>query len=145
MNNPTDSELRELLTGASTIAMVGASANPGKPSHAIMKMLISAGFDVIPVNPTETEVLGRQAVPSLEGIETPVDIVNVFRRPDQTPDIADDAVKIGARVLWLQSGIVSEEAAARARRGGLAVVMDRCIGETVGRLGIRAGSSGLAT
>ena len=136
----TDDELREILTSATTIAIVGASANPGKPSHAIMKVLMSAGYDVLPVNPTETEVLGRPAFASLEAIGRPVDIVNVFRRPEQTPEIAEAAVEIGARVLWLQSGIVSEEAAARARQGGLAVVMDRCIGVTVGRLSIRAGT-----
>lgn len=144
MTHPTDDELRELLAGATTIAMVGASANPQKPSNAIMKMLMSAGYDVIPVNPTETEVFGRPALPSLAAIETPVDIVNVFRRPDQTPEIAGAAVQIGARVLWLQSGIVNEEAAERARRGGLSVVMDRCIGQTVDRLGVRAGSGGAA-
>lgn len=137
MDHTTDNELRAVLTGARTIAMVGASANPDKPSHGIMKMLLSAGFDVLPVNPTETEVLGRPAFASLEAIGRPVDIVDVFRRADQTPDIADAAVRTGANALWLQSGIVSEEAATRARRGGLAVVMDRCIGETVRRLGIR--------
>ena len=108
--------------------MVGASSNPSKPSYDIMKGLLAAGFTVIPVNPTETEVLGQRAYGSLEEIPDRVDIVNVFRRPEQTPEIADRAVKIGARVLWLQTGIVSEEAATRARAGGLEVVMDDCIG-----------------
>src|SRR6185436_11877271 len=129
--------LRSILETSQTIAMVGASSNPSKPSHEIMKGLLAAGFTVIPVNPTETEVLGQRAYASLEEIPEPVDIVNVFRRPEQTPEIADEAVKIGARALWLQTGIVSEEAANRARAGGLEVVMDECIGGTTARLRIR--------
>src|SRR5687768_8988604 len=132
----TDDELRALLSGAKTIAMVGASANPSKPSYEIMKTLLAAGFTVIPVNPTETEVLGQRAYPSLDAIATPVHIVNVFRRSEQTPEIADAAVKIGARALWLQAGISNDEAARRARDGGLEVVMDECIGGTVTRLGL---------
>jgi predicted CoA-binding protein len=129
--------VRHILETSQTIAMVGASSNPSKPSHDIMKGLLGAGFTVIPVNPTETEVLGRRAYPSLEDLPDRVDIVNVFRRPEQAPEIADAAVKIGARVLWLQTGIVSEEAARRARAGGLEVVMDECIGGTTARLRIR--------
>ncbi|HEU4926043.1 MAG TPA: CoA-binding protein [Vicinamibacterales bacterium] len=136
-----DSQVRHILETSQTIAMVGASSNPSKPSHDIMKGLLGAGFTVIPVNPTETEVLGRRAYPSLEDIPDRVDVVNVFRRPEQTPEIADAAVKIGARVLWLQTGIVSEEAARRARAGGLEVVMDECIGGTTARLRIRKARS----
>jgi predicted CoA-binding protein len=130
----TDDELRRILGTTRTIAMVGASSNPAKPSHEIMKGLLAAGLTVIPVNPAETEVLGQPAYGSLEEIPGPVDVVNVFRRPEQTPEIADTAVTMGAKVLWLQTGIVSEEAARRARAGGLEVVMDRCIGGTVARL-----------
>jgi uncharacterized protein len=134
----TDLEsLRHILETSQTIAMVGASSNPDKPSYEIMKGLLAAGFTVIPVNPTETDVLGQRAYGSLEEIPGPVDIVNVFRRPEQAPEIADAAVKIGARVLWLQTGIVSEEAAQRARAGGLEVVMDQCIGGTTARLRIK--------
>jgi predicted CoA-binding protein len=133
---PSDDQLRDLLSNSRTIAMVGASSNPSKPSHGIMKILLHAGFNVIPVNPTETIVLGRPAFAQLEDIDERVDIVDVFRRADQTPEIADAAVKIGARALWLQEGIVSEPAAAQARPGGLIVVMDRCIGQTVMRLSI---------
>jgi predicted CoA-binding protein len=129
--------LRHILETSQTIAMVGASSNPSKPSYEIMKGLLAAGFTVIPVNPAETDVLGQRAYGSLEEIPDRVDIVDVFRRPEQTPEIADAAVKIGARVLWLQTGIVSEEAAARARAGGLEVVMDECIGGTTARLRIR--------
>ncbi|MEW5854719.1 MAG: CoA-binding protein [Myxococcota bacterium] len=135
-HNPPDETLRQVLTQATTIAMVGASSNPEKPSHGIMKKLLSAGYRVIPVNPRETEVLGQKAVPSLDAIAEKVDIVDVFRRAEDTPPIADEAVKIGARVLWLQSGIRNEEAAARATAGGLVVVMDRCIGVTHAQLRI---------
>lgn len=134
---PTDATIRTILETSQTIAVVGASSNPDKSSYEIMKGLLAAGFTVIPVNPTETEVLGQRAYGSLEEIPESVDIVDVFRRPEQTPEIADAAVKIGARVLWLQTGIVSEEAATRARAGGLEVVMDECIGGTTARLRIR--------
>ena len=135
---PTDtSTLRHILDTSQTIALVGASSNPSRPSYEIMKGLLAAGFTVIPVNPTETEVLGQRAYASLDAIPDRVDIVDVFRRPEQTPEIADAAVKIGARVLWLQTGIVSEDAARRARAGGLEVVMDECIGGTTARLRIR--------
>jgi predicted CoA-binding protein len=133
----TDATLRHILETSQTVAMVGASSNPSKPSYQIMKALLAAGFTVIPVNPTEVEVLEQRAYGSLEEIPERVDIVDVFRRPEQTPEIADAAVKIGARVLWLQTGIVSDEAATRARAGGLEVVMDECIGGTTARLRIR--------
>jgi len=133
----THAPLRDILETSQTIAMVGASSNPSKPSYEIMKGLLAAGFTVIPVNPTETEVLGQRAYASLAEISDRVDIVDVFRRPEQTPEIADQAVRIGAKVLWLQTGIVSEEAARRARAGGLEVVMDECIGGTAARLRIR--------
>src|SRR6266849_1048367 len=129
-HNPTNEELAALLTSATTIAMVGASSNPEKASHGIMQKLQRAGYRVIPVNPRETEVLGERAYAALTDIPERVDIVDVFRRPEDTPPIADDAVRIGARALWLQTGIVNEEAAARARAGGLIVVMDACIGAT---------------
>lgn len=126
--NPSDAELRTLLTTATTIAMVGASANPEKPSHGIMQRLLTAGYRVIPVNPKETEVLGQKAYASLVEIPDPVDIVDVFRRAEDAPEIADQAVAIKAKALWLQLGISSEDAAARAKAGGLTVIMDRCIG-----------------
>lgn len=135
--NPSDEELRALLESAGNIAMVGASSRPDRPSHAIMKLLLNSGYHVIPVSPDETEVLGRKAYPSLAAVPEPIDIVNVFRRAESTPPIADEAVRTGARALWLQKGIVNEDAAARAREGGLLVVMDRCIGETTVRFGIR--------
>ena len=129
-HNPSDQELIALLESASTIAMVGASSNPDKDSHGIMRKLQSVGYRVIPVNPREKEVLGEQAYASLNDIPIPVDIVDVFRKPEDTPPLADEAVKIGAKALWLQTGISSEEAAARATAGGLTVIMDACIGAT---------------
>ena len=128
--NPPDQELTQLLTEAATIAMVGASSNPDKASHGIMRKLQRAGYRVIPVNPKETEILGERSYASLLDIPERIDIVDVFRRAEDTPGIADEAVTIGAKALWLQTGIVSEDAAARAKNGGLTVVMDRCIGAT---------------
>jgi len=127
-SNPPTDEIRRLLTNARTIAMVGASSNPERSSYSIMKRLQSVGYRVIPVNPNEKEVLGERAYASLLDVPMPVDIVDVFRRSDATPPIADDAVKIGAKALWLQMGVRNDDAAARAEAGGLIVVMDTCIG-----------------
>jgi len=127
-HNPPDDVLRQLLTSASTIAMVGASSNPDRPSNGIMRKLQSAGYRVIPVNPNETAVLGERAYASLADVPEHIDIVDVFRRAEFTPAIADQAVKIGAKALWLQSGVVNDEAAAKAEAGGLMAVMDACIG-----------------
>jgi hypothetical protein len=126
--NPPDSDLKQLLISAKTIAMVGASSKPDRSSHGIMRKLQQVGYRVIPVNPHETEVLGERAYPSLTEVPDRLDIVDVFRRAEYTPAIADEAVKAGAKALWLQQGIENEEAAARAAAGGLTVVMDTCIG-----------------
>src|SRR5947199_10414084 len=126
--NPSDQQLKQLLTDATTIAIVGASANPDKASYGIMQKLQHAGYRVIPVNPRETEVLGERAYPSLVDVPEKIDIVDVFRPSEDTPSIADEAVRIGAKALWLQTGVANEEAAARATAGGLTVVMDTCIG-----------------
>src|SRR5256886_15318231 len=126
--SPSDQELAELLAGATVVAMVGASSNPEKASHGIMQKLQRAGYRVIPVNPKETEILGERSYASLIDVPERIDIVDVFRRAEDTPGIADDAVTIGAKALWLQTGIVSEEAAARAKQGGLLAVMDAVIG-----------------
>ena len=128
--NPSDAELTQLLIDATTIAVVGASSNADKASYGIMQKLQRAGYRVIPVNPRETEILGERSYPSLIDIPERIDIVDVFRRAEDTPGIADEAVTIGAKALWLQSDIVSEDAAARAKAGGLIVVMDACIGAT---------------
>jgi len=128
--NPSDEQLRQLLVDADIIAMVGASSDPEKPSHGIMRKLQQVGYRVIPVNPRETEVLGEKAYGALEEIPDPVDIVDVFRRPEDTPPIADQAVRVGAKAIWLQIGISNDETAARAEAGGLLAVMDTCIAVT---------------
>lgn len=135
--NPTDDQLRALLSSAHTIAVVGASAKPDRPSNEIMRILIRAGFAVIPVTPKEEEVLERRTYPSLRAVPRAVDIVDVFRRPEQVPAVARAAIEIGARALWLQLGVISQAAADLAAAAGLIVVMDRCLGQTVERLGIR--------
>jgi len=129
-SNPSNDQLRQLLTSATTVAIVGASGNPDKASYGIMQKLQHEGYKVIPVNPKEPEILGERAYPSLLDVPEKIDIVDVFRRAEDTPGIADDAVKIGARALWLQSGISNEETATRAEAGGLQVIMDACIGAT---------------
>ena len=126
--NPSDQELRQLLSSAATIAIVGASSNPDRSSYGIMWKLLNVGYRVIPVNPNETEVLGQKAYASLSDVPVPIDIVDVFRRAEYTPAIADEAVKVHAKALWLQEGVTNDDAAARATAGGLTVVMDACIG-----------------
>jgi uncharacterized protein len=126
--NPSDQVLKQLLTEATTIAVVGASSNPDRASNGVMRKLKSVGYRVIPVNPNEVEVLGERSYPSLTDVPEHIDIVDVFRRAEYTPMIADEAVKIAAKALWLQTGISSEDAAARATAGGVTTVMDACIG-----------------
>lgn len=128
--NPSDDDLRAILLESKTIAMVGASSNPERASHGIMTQLLAAGYHVIPVNPKETEVLGQKAYASLADIRERIDVVDVFRKSEDTPGIADEATAIGAKVLWLQLGVTNEDAAARAKASGLTVVMDKCIGAT---------------
>jgi predicted CoA-binding protein len=125
--NPTDERIRQLLTEATTIAVVGASGNPERPSYGIMRRLQQVGYRVVPVNPRESEILGERSYASLADVPHPIDIVNVFRRAEDTPAIADEAVAVGAKALWLQVGIANEEAAAKAAAGGLTVVMNACI------------------
>jgi predicted CoA-binding protein len=134
--NPQDDALRKLLASAMTIAVVGASSNPDKPSHGVMRRLLAAGYRVVPVNPGETEVLGNKAYASLADVPEPIDIVDVFRRPEHTPEVARQAVKAGAKVLWLQLGITNAEAESIARAGGLTVVSDACIAVVHDRLGV---------
>jgi predicted CoA-binding protein len=116
-----------MLEDARTIAVVGASSDPLRPSHGIFAQLLAHGYRVIPVNPNESVVLGQTAFPTLAEVPFAVDIVNVFRRPEHTLEVAEAAVAIGAKVLWLQLGVYNEAAAERARAGGLVVVMDACI------------------
>lgn len=116
-----------ILRNSRTIAVVGLSSNRFRPSHGVSSYMQRAGYRIIPVNPGETEVLGEKAYPALEAIPELVDLVNVFRRPEFVPEIVESAIRIGAKALWLQEEVVHEEAAARAEKAGLNVVMDRCI------------------
>jgi predicted CoA-binding protein len=125
--NPDGDALFAILSWAQTIAVVGASSSPDRPSHGIFQRLLRHGYTVIPVNPKETEVLGQRAYASLDEVPVPIDIVDVFRRAIDTPSVAEAAVRVGAKVLWLQSGISNDETARIARDGGLEVVMDACI------------------
>ncbi len=119
-------DIQGILKESKTIAVVGLSPKPGRDSHEVAKYLQQQGYRIIPVNPAAERILGERSYPDLKSVPEPVDLVDVFRRPEETPPIARDAVAIGAKALWLQIGIVSDEAAGIARRGGLDVVMDRC-------------------
>ncbi len=110
-----------------TIAVVGLSSDEARDSYSVSKYMQAAGYRILPVNPAESEVLGEKAHPAVASIPEPVEIVIVFRRPEAVPDIVDDAIAARAKVVWMQEGIVNEEAAAKARAAGLEVVMDRCI------------------
>jgi len=136
-----DSALKSLLEASRTVAIVGLSTDREKTSSRIAEILLHAGYEVIPVHPTAAEILGRKAYPSLSAIPVPVDIVDVFRPAAEAAGIAHQAVGIEAKTLWLQLGIVSEEARAIAEDGGLHVVEDTCIGATTKRLGNRAASA----
>lgn len=132
--NPSESALRDLLQSSRRLAIVGLSSNPDRPSYGVARRMQAAGYEIVPVNPNERAVLGRRAYPTLDEVEGPVDIVVVFRRSELTPPVAEQAVRIGARALWLQSGIVNEEAARIA--SSLTVVMDDCIAVANSRLAI---------
>ena len=133
---PEDRELRALLGEAHTVAVVGLSSKPNRPSYGVAAYLQEHGYTIVPVNPRETEVLGEPAYPSLrelpEGMR--IDVVDVFRRAEDTPEVVRDAVAIGAKVLWLQEDIVSDEAYRIADEAGLDVIMGVCIMKTQQRL-----------
>jgi predicted CoA-binding protein len=118
---------KELLDNATVIAVVGLSDNPGKISYIVARYMKEHGYKIIPVNPTITEALGEKAYPSLRDVPEKVDIVNVFRRPADVPPVADDAIAIQAKGLWLQEGITNDDAAKKAEAAGLKVVQDCCI------------------
>ena len=134
--SPDDRELRALLGEAKIVAVVGLSSKPRRASHEVAAYLQSAGYRIVPVNPNETEVLGEHAYSSLTEIprEIQVDVVDVFRRSEETPAVARDAVAIGAQALWLQEGIENDEAARIAIEGGLELVMGICMKHTKERL-----------
>ncbi len=133
---PSDAELRSILGDAETIAVIGLSSKPDRHSNEVAAYLQRKGYRIVPVNPNETEVLGERAYPSLSEVpdDVRIDVVDVFRRADDTSPIAEQAVERGARVLWLQDGIVNDEARRIAEEGGLTVIMGVCIQRTKRRL-----------
>jgi predicted CoA-binding protein len=124
--NDTD-RITEILKTAKTIAVVGLSASPMRPSYGVSAYMQSQGYRIIPVNPTISGALGEKAYASLRDVPEKIDIVDIFRRSENVPAIVDDAIAVGAPVIWMQEGVVHEEAAERARAAGAFVVMDRCI------------------
>jgi uncharacterized protein len=133
---PSDPELRSILGDARTIAVVGLSSNPERASYEVAEYLQSKGYRIVPVNPNETEVLGERVYPTLADIpsEIEIDVVDVFRRAEQTPAIAEEAVARGAKVLWLQEGIANDDARRIGEAGGLSVVMGVCMRKQSQRL-----------
>lgn len=123
----TREDVERILTTSKTIAVVGLSDKPDRDSHQIAGYLQQAGYRIIPVNPRIAEALGEKAYPSLRDIPERVDVVQIFRRSQDVPPVVDEAIAIGAKVIWMQSGIVHEEAAARAEAAGVTVVMDACM------------------
>ena len=129
-----DSEMATLLKTSKTIAVVGLSSNPMRPSFGVSRFLQRQGFRIIPVNPQETEVLGERAYPTVQDVPDEIDIVNIFRRPAHVPEVVDQALRKGVRCIWMQEGVVNQEAADKAEAAGLPVVMDKCILKELARL-----------
>jgi predicted CoA-binding protein len=124
--NPADGVIREILASPRTVAVVGCSPDPARDSNHVARVLIERGHRVIPVNPHSAEILGRRSFASLREVPETIEMVDVFRRSEEVSAIADDAIALGARILWLQLGVIDPTAAARAQAAGLTVVMDRC-------------------
>jgi hypothetical protein len=136
---PTREQLLRIYAETKTIAVVGASGDPSKPAHRIPRYLQSQGYRIRPVNPRGGEILGEAVARALGEVDGPVDVVEVFRPAEEAPQLAREAVEAGAKVLWLQAGIASDEARRLAEAAGVTVVMDRCMGETHGELGLGPG------
>lgn len=136
----SDAEITELLAETRTIAMVGASDRPDRPSNGVMKFLVDHGYRVLPVNPqiTGEHIHGEYIWRELGQIGEPIDLVDIFRRPQAAGEAVDEAIAIGAKAVWMQLGVINEEAAARAEAAGLKVVMDRCPVIEIRRLGLPA-------
>ena len=130
----TDQELHDLLQRTRSIAVVGMSDKEDRPSHYVAQFMRARGYTIVPVNPLCKEIAGLKCYPSLRDVPVPIDMVNVFRRPDEIPPIARDAVAIGAKSLWIQLGLVSQEAEAIAEAAGMEVVMDMCLKVEYARL-----------
>jgi predicted CoA-binding protein len=129
-----DDELKDILTTVRTVASVGVSSNPEKPSFSIFGYLVQHGYEMYPVNPTATEIQGRKVYPDLASIPTAVEVVQVFRKPEDVPPVVTAAIEAGAKIVWMQEGVINEEAARTAEAAGLRVVMNRCMRATHRRL-----------
>lgn len=122
-----DAKIKEILENSRTVAVVGLSPNPARDSHEVAAYLQQAGYRIIPVNPKAERILDEKVYPDLRSIGEPVDIVDIFRSPEYVPAIVDEAIEIGAKTVWMQLGVIHEQAAQRAADAGLNVVMDRCM------------------
>ena len=129
-----DGELKRILTTIKRVASVGVSSSPEKPSYGIFEYLKGHGYEMIPVNPSTPEIQGLRTFPDLISIPGKIDVVQVFRKPEDGPPVVDQAIAIGAKIVWMQEGVINEEAARRAEAAGLRVVMNRCMRETHRRL-----------
>lgn len=125
--NPPDAEIESILRGSRTIAIVGISDNPERDSNRVGRYLKEHGYEVIPVNPLKREILGEKCYPDLKSIPKPVDVVDIFRNIDAIPGIVDEAIRVGAKAVWMQLGLAHHESAERAREAGLAVVQSKCM------------------
>ena len=133
--NPPDNVIREILLQPRRIAVVGCSPDPGHDSNQIAQLLIDKGHTVVPVNPNAKRILGRPCYPTLQAVDGPIDMVDIFRRADQAGAVVDEAIAVGIRIVWMQLGVIDAAAAKRAQAAGLTVVMDRCPAIEYRRLG----------
>ena len=140
-SNPEPEQIRELLQNVHSVAMVGLSAEPSRPSFRVASGLRDLGYRIVPVRPMVDEMLGEKAYPDLESLPALPDIVDVFRAAEHVPAIVESCIRLGIKNLWLQEGVVHEAAAQRAREAGIAVVMDRCMWREAVRLGVRPAPS----
>ena len=124
---PSVDPIFDILTKYKTIAVVGLSSNPARPSYGVTEYMQNSGYQIIPVNPNETDVLGEPSYSSLDEVPQKIEIVDIFRRAEEVPPVVDAAIRVGAKVIWMQQGIANEPAAEKARAAGLTVVMDACI------------------
>jgi len=129
-----DGMMKDILSTAKTVASVGISGNKEKVSNSVGAFLMEHGYRLIPINPTADEILGQKSYPDLASVPEKIDVVQIFRRPEDVPPVVDEAIKVGAKVVWMQEGIINEQAAQTAREAGLQVVMDACMRATHQRL-----------
>lgn len=133
--NPDPAGIEAIIRGTKVIAVVGLSDDPGRPSFRVASFLIQQGFDIIPINPGQKEILGKTCHPDLKSVGRPIDLIDVFRRGEATPPIVADALALGVKYIWLQEGVISEESYRLATQAGRPIVMDRCLLKEISRLG----------